>query len=95
MTDAEKAQTVAVAEKENAEQRALALEKKARDLQAKLDAEGRETSDLDMLRQQLSAELEEERKQHLKDLGDRDFTADQTRKKYQGRFNLRSFNCIC
>jgi hypothetical protein len=32
----------------------------------------------------LSEELEDERKQHIKDLADRDFTADQTRKKYQG-----------
>ena len=64
------------------------LEKKNIDLQAQLDAEGRETSDLDMLRQQLSAELEEERKQHLKDLADRDYSADQTRKKYQGELKF-------
>ncbi|KAF7964629.1 hypothetical protein HWV62_4762, partial [Athelia sp. TMB] len=83
LADAEKAQAAAVSEKEAAEKRAHMLEKKNLELQAQLDAEGRETSDLDMLRQQLSAELEEERKQHLKDLADRDYSADQTRKKYQ------------
>jgi myosin protein heavy chain len=29
-------------------------------------------------------ELEDERERHQKDLADRDFTIDQTRKKYQG-----------
>lgn len=90
--DAEKAQADAVAERNVAEQRVQILEKKIHDLESKLDAEGRESSDLDMLRQQLSAELEDERKQHLKDLADRDFTTDQTRKKYQGR--LISFHLI-
>ena len=37
-----------------------------------------------MLRQHLVEELEDERERHQKDLADRDFTIDQTRKKYQG-----------
>jgi myosin protein heavy chain len=73
-----------VAERNAVEQRLQTAEKTIRDLEAKLDEEGRGTSDLDILRQRLSDELEDERKQHLKDLADRDFTADQTRKKYQG-----------
>lgn len=35
-----------------------------------------------VLRQRLSEEMEDERKQYQKDLADRDFSADQTRKKY-------------
>jgi myosin protein heavy chain len=73
-----------VAERNAVEQRLQTAEKTIRDLEAKLDEEGRGTSDLDILRQRLSDELEDERKQHLKDLADRDFTTDQTRKKYQG-----------
>jgi hypothetical protein len=38
------------------------------------------------LRQRLAEELEDEREQHQKDLAERDFTIDQTRKKYQGMF---------
>jgi myosin protein heavy chain len=36
-----------------------------------------------MLRQHLVEELEDTRERHQKDLADRDFTIDQTRKKYQ------------
>jgi myosin heavy chain 9/10/11/14 len=73
-----------VAERNTAEQRLQAAEKTIRDLEAKLDEEGRESSELDILRQRLSDELEDERKQQLKDLADRDFITDQTRNKYQG-----------
>jgi myosin protein heavy chain len=73
-----------VAEKNTVEQRLQTTEQTIRDLESKLDEEGRESSDLDILHQRLSEELANERKQHLKDLADRDFTADQTRKKYQG-----------
>ena len=71
-------------ERNAAEQRLQSADKKIRDLEAKLDEEGCESSDLGTLHQRLSEELEDERKQHLKDLADRDFTTDQTRKKYQG-----------
>lgn len=82
--DVEKALSDAVTERNAAEQRLQITEKRIRDLEAKLEEEGRESSDLDMLHKRLSEELEDERKQHLKDLADRDFTTDQTRKKYQG-----------
>ena len=81
----ERAHSEALTERSAAEQRLQLAEKKISDLETKLDEEGRESSDLDMLSRRLSDELEEERKQHLKDLADRDFTTDQTRKKYQGR----------
>jgi myosin protein heavy chain len=84
LADIEKAQSEAIAERNVAEQKLQDAEKKVQELEAKLEEEGRESSDLDMLHQRLSEELEDERKQHIKDLADRDFTTDQTRKKYQG-----------
>jgi myosin heavy chain 9/10/11/14 len=61
-----------------------ATEKRVQELEAKLDEDGRETSNLDELQRSLREKLEDERKQHQKDLEERDFTTDQTRKKYQG-----------
>jgi tyrosyl-tRNA synthetase len=66
-----------------------ASEKKLRSLESKLDEEDRESSDLAMIQKRLEEELEDEREQHQKDLSERDFTIDQTRKKYQGT------NTIC
>jgi myosin protein heavy chain len=51
---------------------------------ARLDDEGRESASIDILQKRLAEELEDEREQHLKDLAERDFAVDQTRKKYQG-----------
>ncbi|EMD32423.1 hypothetical protein CERSUDRAFT_118769 [Gelatoporia subvermispora B] len=83
LAEAEKSQTEAIAERDAMEERMKALEAHARELEAKLDEEGRESSDLELLRQRLAEEMEDERKQHQQDLAERDFTADQTRKKYQ------------
>ncbi|KAF8154672.1 class II myosin [Crassisporium funariophilum] len=60
-----------------------AAEKRIRSLETELDKEGRESSETTVLRQRLAEELEDEREQHQKDLSERDFTIDQTRKKYQ------------
>lgn len=70
------------------EDRLKISEQRVRDLEGKLDEEGRESTDMAMLRQRLADELEDEREQHLKDIAERDFTADQTRKKYQGTLPL-------
>ena len=59
-------------------------EQRIRTLEAEMDKEGRESSEMTILRQRLAEELEDEREQHQKDLSERDFTIDQTRKKYQG-----------
>ncbi|KAH8096877.1 nonmuscle myosin heavy chain b [Cristinia sonorae] len=83
LADSEKAHVDAVAERKATEDRLKAAEARVRDLEAKLEEEGRETSDLEVLRQRLAEEMEDERKQHQQDLAERDFTADQTRKKYQ------------
>jgi len=60
----------------NSERRVQALETEL----AKESQEGTEPSQL----RRLTEELEDEREQHQKDLSERDFTIDQTRKKYQG-----------
>lgn len=66
-------------------------EKRTRNLETKLDEDGRESSKLDELQRSLREELEDERKQHQKDLAERDFTTDQTRKKYQGMGTSRTY----
>jgi myosin protein heavy chain len=63
-----------------AEHRAHNAERKVRELLAKLEG-GRDSSELDIFQQ----EMEDERAHHQKEIAERDFTADQTRKKYQGR----------
>ena len=59
------------------------VERKTHELETRLEEENRETTDMDVLRQRLAEEMEDERKQYQKDLSERDFAADQTRKKYQ------------
>lgn len=87
LSDIEKAQSDAIAERKSTEDRLKFAEARVRDLEGKLEDEGRETSDLEVLRQRLAEEMEDERKQHQQDLAERDFTADQTRKKYQSEFS--------
>ena len=65
-------------------------EQRVHELEAKLEDEGRESSDLEVFRQRLTEQMEDERKQHQQDLTDRDFTADQTRKKYQSEYDSLS-----
>lgn len=84
MTDAGEAQTTLVAERDAAENRLTAAEVKIQELEARLEEESREFTDMGVLRQRIAEEMDDERKQYQKDLAERDFTADQTRKKYQG-----------
>lgn len=58
-------------------------EERIRELEARLEEEGSESAHGEILRQRLAESMEDERKQHAQDLADRDFAADQTRKKYQ------------
>lgn len=85
LADAEKAHVVVVQERQATEERLKIAEDRIHDLEGKLEEEGRESSDMELLRQRLREEMEDERKQHQQDLAERDFTADQTRKKYQGK----------
>lgn len=84
MTDTGKAQSTLVAERDAAEDIIRAAEAKIHELEARLEEGSREFTDMGVLRQRISEEMADERKQYQKDLAERDFTADQTRKKYQG-----------
>ena len=84
MADANKAQKALVAERDAAMNQLQFAEAKIQELEARLEQDSRESSDMGVLRQRISAEMDDERKQYQKELAERDFTADQTRKKYQG-----------
>ncbi|KXN88688.1 Myosin type-2 heavy chain 1 [Leucoagaricus sp. SymC.cos] len=79
----EKALTDAKAEIKTVKEKFQAAEQKLRSMESKLEEEGREASDLAVIQKRLEEELEDERESHQKDLAERDFTIDQTRKKYQ------------
>lgn len=64
-------------------------------MESKLDEEGREASDLAVIQKRLEEELDDEREQHQKDLAERDFTIDQTRKKYQGTVWPPTLHDLC
>ena len=66
-------------------------EKKLRSMESKLEEERREVSELAVIQKRLEEELEDEREQHQKDLSERDFTIDQTRKKYQCKSIINDF----
>ncbi|TFK47329.1 nonmuscle myosin heavy chain b [Heliocybe sulcata] len=83
LAELEKSYADAVAERKAFEGRLQSADERIRELEAHLEDEGRESYDLELLRQRLAEEMEEERKQYQKDLSDRDFATDQTRKKYQ------------
>lgn len=85
LADAEKAAAQAATERQATEERLKAAEGRVHDLEAKLEEDGRESTDSELLRHRLKEEMEDERKQHQQDLAERDFTADQTRKKYQSK----------
>jgi myosin heavy chain 9/10/11/14 len=66
------------------EERLKATEERMADLEARLEDEGDESANSEVLRQRLAESMDNERKQHQQDLAERDFAAGQTRKKYQG-----------
>lgn len=84
LADVERAHNQIQEQKEFAEHRLQAAEQKLQQLRSKLEEEGRDSSELGALQQRLAEELEDERAQHQKDIAERDFATDQTRKKYQG-----------
>lgn len=88
IADAGKTQKALVAERDAAVNQLQFAKAKIHDLETRLEQENHESSDMGALWQRVSEELDDERKQYQKDLADRDFTADQTRKKYQGTVTL-------
>ncbi|EIW76062.1 nonmuscle myosin heavy chain b [Coniophora puteana RWD-64-598 SS2] len=83
LADAEKALGAATSEKNNLQSRLEKTERRLLELEKKLHDEGEESSELSGTRQRLFEQLQEERQLHQKDLAERDFASDQTRKKYQ------------
>jgi myosin protein heavy chain len=63
-------------------------EKHIQDLESKLEDENREVSNMELLQQRLAEAMEDERDQYQKDLQERDYAIDQTRKKYQSTYSL-------
>lgn len=83
LADLEKQHEALAADRKKLQERLKEQERQLRDLKSKLSDGGKDNSESDMLRQHLVEELEDTRERHQKDLADRDFTIDQTRKKYQ------------
>lgn len=86
LADAEKTHAETLGELKAAEHRIQAAELQVRDMEAKLEDENREIGDMELFKRRLTEEMEDERDQYQKDLSERDFTIDQTRKKYQSMF---------
>jgi myosin protein heavy chain len=80
----EKTHNDLVAEKRALEERFQDTQRRLRELEVQIEAEDRESSELGIHRHRLVQQLQDERQQHQKDLAERDFAGDQTRKKYQG-----------
>jgi myosin heavy chain 9/10/11/14 len=93
LADAEKTHAETLGDLKAAEHHLQAVEQHVRDLEAKLEDENREVGDMELFKRRLTEEMEDERDQYQKDLAERDFTIDQTRKKYQSMFNC-IFECI-
>jgi myosin heavy chain 9/10/11/14 len=85
LQEAEKAMTEAIGERKACEEGLRSAEAHIRSLEARLESENRGNSDMELFRRRITEEMEEERDQHQKDLTERDFTIDQTRKKYQSK----------
>ncbi|KAG8951087.1 hypothetical protein FRC04_006746 [Tulasnella sp. 424] len=83
LADSEKAQAQAVSDRKAAEARVATLEQQLEELEASIDDHSRGYADAELLNHRLAEEMEAERDQYQKDLSDRDFAIDQTRKKYQ------------
>jgi myosin protein heavy chain len=97
-TDLEKAHADLVADRKVVGEKLQATEQKLRELEQQIEEEDRESSELGIHRHRLVQQLQDERLQHQKDLAERDFAGDQTRKKYQGE-HLRqqsetAFTCV-
>jgi len=82
-----------LSDRKGGDDRSKSLEKKLRELEAKLQDENNENSELSKINQRLADELGNIKNQHQKDLEDVEFTGDQTRKKYQGMSDLEPLKC--
>lgn len=83
LDDLEKAHSQALRERKAAEEQSARDAQRLRELGAKLDHGDRQSTDLEVERQRLSEELQEERDRHTADLSERDFAMSQTQITYQ------------
>lgn len=83
LADLEKTHNDLVTEKRTLEERFQDTQRRLHELEVQIEAEDRESSELGIHRHRLVQQLQDERQQHQKDLAERDFASDQTRKKYQ------------
>ncbi|KAI0319703.1 nonmuscle myosin heavy chain b [Amylostereum chailletii] len=83
LADAEKARTTLTAERDAVIARLKNAELKVQELEARLDEENIDSSQMEIIRQRLAEEMDDERKQYQKTLESRDFDMEHTRKKYQ------------
>jgi myosin protein heavy chain len=61
-----------------------ALQLRLQELESRLDDEGRDSNELAVLRERLTEEIEDERRQHQQDIEERDQAIESTQKRYQG-----------
>jgi myosin protein heavy chain len=86
--EAERANTLTSTDLKASEHQLRQTEGRLNQVQAKLDEASRQISDFEIERRRMLEEMEDARDQHQKELSERDFTVDQTRKKYQGKLYL-------
>jgi hypothetical protein len=72
-----------------AEDRLKIAERRMQELEVKLDEQDRQCLEITISWQRVSKELETQREQFQKDLAERDFAVDLTRKKYQSKCQTR------
>lgn len=84
LSDLEKLHGDFVAEKKTIEDELQVTKRRLREVEHVIDDEERESSKLGIQRHRIVQQLQDERELHSKDLAERDFASDQTRKKYQG-----------
>ena len=84
LADTEKAQEEAKHDRKSLKEQLRNAEKTIQSLQSKQQNDA-EMSNLEHMYSQLVEELDDERKQHEKDINDANFASEQTRNKYQGK----------
>jgi exopolysaccharide biosynthesis protein len=84
LADMEKAQEEAKQDRKSLKEQLRNTEKTVQSLQSKQQNDA-EISKIEHMYSQLVEELDDERKQHEKDINDANFASEQTRNKYQGK----------
>lgn len=76
-----------VGERRAAEARLRDYEQHIVDLETRLEKVNHGGAEVEVFRRRMTEQMEEERDQYQKDLAERDFSMDQTRKKYQSAYS--------